>query len=132
MADERSGSGGGLGDGIRSGLGILNALKEALEETLQEASQRGDFSPERAKSAVADAVHRMQGTFDEAKEKLDFVSRKDFDALQAEVRELREQISRHQGDRQANGPVESHPHQHGSGVLEGGTDVAAGDGIPVD
>jgi polyhydroxyalkanoate synthesis regulator phasin len=132
MAEERSGSGGGLGDGIRSGLGILNALKEALEETLEEASRRGDFSPDRAKGAVADVVHRLQDTFDDAKEKLDFVSRKDFDALSAEVRELREQVSRHLGNQAAHGAGGAQHAQGGGGTLAGRTDVAAGDGIPVD
>jgi polyhydroxyalkanoate synthesis regulator phasin len=96
MAEEQKGGARrgapGIGDGIRTGLGILNAFREAIEETLQEASERGDFSPDRAKRAVHEATQRMQEGLEEARERLDFVPRKDFEALQAEVAELRRRI----------------------------------------
>lgn len=93
MAEEERRSGiGGIGDGIRAGIGILSAFKEAVEETLQEAVDRGDLSPDRAKRAVSDTVDRIQSTFDEARGRMDLVSRREFDELRAEVARLREQV----------------------------------------
>jgi polyhydroxyalkanoate synthesis regulator phasin len=83
---------GGIGDGIRTGIGILTAFKEAIEETLNEAIERGDVSPERAKSLMKDAAERVQETVGEARERFDFVSRREFDALRREVDELRRQV----------------------------------------
>jgi polyhydroxyalkanoate synthesis regulator phasin len=93
MADEQRRAGiGGIGEGIRAGIGILSAFKEAVEETFQEAVDRGDLSPERAKRAVADTVDRIQSTFEGARDRIDIVSRKEFDDLRAEVERLRAQV----------------------------------------
>lgn len=93
MAEEQRRSGiGGIGEGIRAGIGILNALKEAAEETIQEAVDRGDLSPDRAKRVVQDTIDRIQSTFEGARDRMDLVSRKEFDELKAEVKQLREQI----------------------------------------
>lgn len=102
MADEQQKrGGGGIGEGIRSGIGILNAFREAVEETVQEVVDRGDLKPDRAKQAVKDAAQRMQEVFDDARERLDFVPRGEFDALRAEVEALRRRVD----------------HLHPSGVL---------------
>jgi polyhydroxyalkanoate synthesis regulator phasin len=95
MADEQRqhSTSGTIGEGIRSGIGILAAFKDALEETIQEAMERGDLSPERAKQAVQDTMHRMQEGFDEARERLDFVPRKEFEALQAQLVDLRARLT---------------------------------------
>ncbi|CAA9302885.1 MAG: hypothetical protein AVDCRST_MAG68-604 [uncultured Gemmatimonadetes bacterium] len=86
----------GIGEGIRTGLGVLTAFKEAVEETLQEAVDRGDLKPERAKQALTDALSRAQGAVGGAvgdvRERLDWVSRKEFDELRAEVAELRHRL----------------------------------------
>jgi polyhydroxyalkanoate synthesis regulator phasin len=82
----------GIGDGIRTGIGVLTAFKEAVEETLQEAVDRGDLKPERAKQALTDALSRAQGAVGDVRERLDFVSRKEFDELRAEVAELRRRL----------------------------------------
>lgn len=95
MAEERKGRG-SVGDevreGIRAGLGILSALKDAVEETVQDMLDRGELSPERAREAVRTTMDRAQSAFDEARTRLDFVPRREFEALQAEVAELRRRV----------------------------------------
>jgi polyhydroxyalkanoate synthesis regulator phasin len=81
-----------IGEGIRTGVGVLTAFKEAIEETITEANARGDLSPERAKQFLGDAMHRAQDAVGEVRERLEWVPRRDFEALQAEVAELRNRI----------------------------------------
>ena len=78
----------GFSDGVRQGLGVLSAFKVAIEETLSEASERGDLNPERARSAMRSALHRAQEVAGDARERLDFVNRKEFEALRDRVDEL--------------------------------------------
>lgn len=78
----------GFSDGVRQGLGVLSAFKEAIEETLSEARERGDLNPERARSAMRSALHRAQEVAGDARERLDFVNRKEFEALRDRVEEL--------------------------------------------
>jgi polyhydroxyalkanoate synthesis regulator phasin len=85
---------GGIRDGIRTGLGILGAFKDAVEETLQEAVDRGDLAPERAKQAMRDAAHRLQSAFDETRDRMDFVSRREYEELRAELAGARERLER--------------------------------------
>lgn len=110
MADDQQKRGGGIGEGIRSGIGILNAFREAVEETVQEVVDRGDLKPDRAKQAVKDAAHRMQEVFDDARERLDFVPRAEFDALREEVEALRRRVD----------------HLHPAGVLPASSPSDAG------
>ena len=86
-----------IGEGIRNGLGVLTAFKEAIEESIQEASARGDLSPDRAKQFMGDALHRVQETVVDVRDRLDVVPRKEFDALQAEVAELRRRLDALEG-----------------------------------
>lgn len=81
-----------IGEGIRNGVGVLTAFKEAIEESIQEASARGDLSPERAKQFLGDALHRVQDTVVDVRDRLDMVPRREFEALQAEVAELRRRL----------------------------------------
>ena len=81
-----------IGEGIRSGIGVLTAFKEAIEETIQEAGERGDLSPDRAKQFLGDALHRAQDAVGEVRERLEWVPRKEFDALLREVEELRRRV----------------------------------------
>jgi polyhydroxyalkanoate synthesis regulator phasin len=102
MADEQQqvqGSGRKLsiGEGIRSGIGVLTAFKEAIEETIQEANARGDLSPDRARQFLGDALHKAQETVGEVRERLEWVPRKEFEALQAEVADLRRRLDALQG-----------------------------------
>src|SRR5688500_4563279 len=88
---------GGIGDGIRTGIGILNAFREAIEETLEEAVKRGELSPERAGNAVRDAAQRVQDSFEGARDRFDFVSRREYDDLKSELDALRARVSRLEG-----------------------------------
>lgn len=78
----------GFSEGVRQGLGVLSAFKEAIEETLSEARERGDLSPERARTAMKGALHRAQEVAGDARERLDLVNRKEFEALRDRVEEL--------------------------------------------
>jgi polyhydroxyalkanoate synthesis regulator phasin len=92
MTEEQRKGPKGIGEGIRTGIGVLTAFKEAIEETIQETVDRGDLKPERAKQALTDALTRAQGMAGDVRERLDFVSRKEFDELRAEVAELRRRL----------------------------------------
>ena len=83
----------GIGQGIRQGIGVLTAFKEAIEETIQEAVDRGDLKPEKAKEALSGALHRAQEAVGDVRERLEWVARRDFDALRAEVDELRRRLT---------------------------------------
>ena len=95
-----------IGEGIKTGIGILTAFKEAIEETLNEAIARGDVSPERAKSLMKDAAERVQTAAGEARERLDLVSRREFETLRGEVEELRRRLDAQQA-RAAETPASS-------------------------
>lgn len=98
MSEEQKKPGiGGIGDGIRTGIGILNAFREAIEETLDDAVKRGDLSPERAGHAMRDAAQRVQETFDGARDRFDFVSRREHDELKTELGLLRDRVARLEG-----------------------------------
>lgn len=99
MAEEQKrGPGiGGLGEGIRTGLGILSAFKEAVEETLGEAVSRGDLSADSARRAVRDVADRLQETLGDARERIDWVPRREFDALREEVARLEARVARMEG-----------------------------------
>jgi polyhydroxyalkanoate synthesis regulator phasin len=94
-----------IGEGIRSGIGVLTAFKEALEESIQEANVRGDLSPDRAKQFLGDALHRAQDAATDVRERLDFVPRKEFEALQAEVVLLRARLDALEGRAPSDGTV---------------------------
>lgn len=100
MSDE--GQGGGrrlpsIGEGLRSGIGVLTAFKEAIEETIQEAGSRGDLSPERAKHFLGDALHRAQETVGDVRDRLDWVPRREFEAVLREVEELQRRVDALEG-----------------------------------
>lgn len=86
-----------IGEGIRAGIGILTAFKEAIEETIDEAVVSNDLRPERAKEALSGALGRAQEAFGDVRERLDVVPRREFDALRAEVEELRRRLDRLDG-----------------------------------
>lgn len=86
-----------IGEGLRSGIGVLTAFKEAIEETIQEAGSRGDLSPERAKHFLGDALHRAQETVGDVRDRLDFVPRREFEAVLREVEELQRRVDALEG-----------------------------------
>lgn len=78
----------GIKAGIRQGLGMLAAMKDAIEETLKEAKERGDLTPERAKDVMRSTLAKAQEKAGEAREALDFVKQKEFEALKELVERL--------------------------------------------
>lgn len=88
----------GIGESVRSGIGVLTAFKEALEETIREAGERGDLKPERAREFLNDALGKAQESVSDVRERLDFVPRREFEELRAEVAELRRRLDGGTGD----------------------------------
>lgn len=74
----------GIFDGVRSVTGVLGALVEALERSFDELRE-GNLSPERARETAKSAVRRAQETVEQLRERMEFVPRKEFDAMRAEV-----------------------------------------------
>ncbi len=87
----------GIGDGIRTGVGILAAFRDAIEETIKETMENSDARPERARELLNDAIARAQEALGDVRERLDVVPRRDFDALRAEVAELRRRLDALEG-----------------------------------
>lgn len=97
MADEgkRNDPGDTFREGVRAVSGILGAFKDAIEQTFNDLSDSGDISPDRAKDAARDAMKRAQDAMEDMRGRLEFVPRREFDSLKAEVAELRTQVERH-------------------------------------
>jgi polyhydroxyalkanoate synthesis regulator phasin len=112
MADEgqkRTDPGEAIREGVRALTGILGAFKDAIEQTFDDLSKRGDLSPERAKESASEAMKRVQEAFDEMRGRVDFVTRREYEALKQEVADLRADVAR-QGMQQpridsSSGPV---------------------------
>jgi len=99
MAEEENGANGeaepreegrreGIKGGIRQGLSMLAAMKDAIEEALKEPKERGDLTPERAKEVMRSTLEKAQEKAGEARDALDFVKQKEFDALKVVVERL--------------------------------------------
>lgn len=82
-------------EGVRAVSGILGAFKDAIEQTFNDLSDRGEMSPDRARDAARDAMRRAQDAVDDMRGRLEFVPRREFDALKADVDSLRAQFERH-------------------------------------
>ena len=83
----------GIKEGVRAVTGMLAALKDAIDETINDIKVRNDLDPSRAKQAAKDTMSRAQEAFDDMKERVDFVPRKEYDALRAEVDALRARVA---------------------------------------
>jgi polyhydroxyalkanoate synthesis regulator phasin len=97
MSDEQPKGRASIGEGLRAGIGILTAFKEAIEETIDEAVAANDLRPDRAKEALSGALGRAGEVIGDVRERLDVVPRREFDALRAEVEELRRRLDRLDG-----------------------------------
>lgn len=135
MADEQQRRGNDPGDVLREGMravtGVLGAFKDAIEDTFKDLSDRGEMSPDRARDAARDAMRRAQDSMDDMRGRLDFVTRKEFDALRTEMAELRTQVERHMSHgghhhHDANAGDTAHDGTGGAGA--GGS--SQGDGSP--
>jgi polyhydroxyalkanoate synthesis regulator phasin len=83
----------GIKDGVRAVTGFLSALKDAIEETIRDVKASGDLDPERAKEAMRSTMKRAADAVDDVKDRLDFVPRREFDALREEVTALRARVA---------------------------------------
>ncbi len=94
MTDEQRGRdpGEGLRDGVRAIFGVVGALKDAIEETFQELLDQGELSPERAREAARSTMKRAQETVEDMRDRLDFITRREFEELRDEVQQLRRAI----------------------------------------
>jgi polyhydroxyalkanoate synthesis regulator phasin len=121
MADEgqrRQDPADALRDGVRAVGGILGAFKDAIEQTFNDLSEQGDISPERARDAARDAMRRAQDAMDDMRGRVDFVTRREFEALRADVDTLKTQVERHA----------THGGHHTHGGAAGATGAAPGTG----
>lgn len=97
-------------EGVRAVTGILGALRDAVEQTFDDLKEKGDLSPERAREAARETMRRAQEAVEDVRERLEFVPRREFDALKDEVANLRAELDAHR--------THAVHHSHGS---EGGT-----------
>jgi polyhydroxyalkanoate synthesis regulator phasin len=82
-----------VSDGIKQGIGVLSAFKEALEETIQEAKEKGDLSTDRARELLKEALEKAQSVAEDAKDRLDFVTQKEFDGLGGVVDVIKQRVA---------------------------------------
>lgn len=73
-------------------MGVLAAFKEAIDETIDELRERGDVTPERAKETVRGSMRRAQQAMEGMRGRVEFVPRREFDALRQEVADLRQRV----------------------------------------
>jgi polyhydroxyalkanoate synthesis regulator phasin len=97
MADEkkRTDPGDAFREGVRAVTGILGALRDAVEQTFDDLREKGDLSPERAREAARETMRRAQEAVEEVRERLEFVPRREFEELRAEVAALRQELESH-------------------------------------
>ncbi len=121
----RSSVGDEVREGIRAGIGILSALKDAIEETVQEMTDRGELSQERARETVRTTMDRAQQAFEDARWRLDFVTRREFEALKAEVADLRARLARTESPGTAGGTETGRSHDEAgpTGGARPGSDI---------
>jgi polyhydroxyalkanoate synthesis regulator phasin len=95
---------------------MLSAMKEALDEAIQEARERGDLTSDRAREVLGRAAERAREATSDARERFDFPTRADFEALSARVSEL---------ERRVGGRLSDVPDDDEGGRGEGGTGAGA-------
>lgn len=79
---------------MSQGLGFISALKDAIEETLAETREQGGPNAEAARDALKGAFSRAQAAAETARERLDFVTRREMDELREAVERLAARIER--------------------------------------
>ena len=81
-----------LREGVRALTGILGAFKDAVEESFEDLRARGDLSPEAAREAARSTMKRAQEGMGDMRDRLDFVTRKEYEELRAEVDMLKQRM----------------------------------------
>lgn len=109
----------GFREGIRQGLEVLSAFKDAIEDTIREARDRGDLSSERAKEIMQDAMERAQMAADDAKERFDFVNRRELEAFRTQLAALENRVAKLEGDEAGGGTAGAGSAETGDAGEEG-------------
>jgi polyhydroxyalkanoate synthesis regulator phasin len=91
--EKRRDPGDAVREGVRSVIGILGALKDAVEETFEELRTGGEATPADAQDAAKSTFQAAQEAVEDVRERLDFITRKEFDALRAQVDELAARVN---------------------------------------
>jgi polyhydroxyalkanoate synthesis regulator phasin len=86
--NKRRDPGDAVREGVRSVIGILGALKDAIEETFEELRTGGEATPEDAREAAQSTFRAAKDAVEDVRERLDFVTRREFEALEQRVAEL--------------------------------------------
>jgi hypothetical protein len=90
--DRRDSAGDAFRDGVRTVTGVLGALVETLEQTFSDLRDGSDLSPERARETARSTVRKAQETVEDFRDRFDFVTRREFEALRDDVARLRAQL----------------------------------------
>jgi len=91
--EKRKDPGDAVREGVRSVIGILGALKDAIEDTFEELRTGGEATPEEAKEAARSTFRAAQDAVEDVRDRLDFITRKEFDALREEVAGLEARVN---------------------------------------
>jgi polyhydroxyalkanoate synthesis regulator phasin len=129
QGQKRSDPGDVFREGMRAVTGVVGAFRDAIEQTFNELSERGDMSPDRARDAARDAMKRAQDAMEDMRERVDFVTRREYDALKEEIAELRAQVERHASagvHHSHGGATAGDTHAPGTGGAAAGGTGAAG------
>src|SRR5262245_9937165 len=84
----------GIKEGVRAVTGFLAALKDAIDETIRDVKASGDLDPEKAKQAMRSTMKRAADAVDDVKDRLDFVTHREFDQLREEVAALSSRVAK--------------------------------------
>jgi BMFP domain-containing protein YqiC len=98
--DRPKDAGEAIREGVRSITGMLGALKEAIEETFDELRGVDTTAPETPgastdsapSSEPSSAFRKAQETVEEVRDRFDFVTRREFEALRRQLEELRARL----------------------------------------
>lgn len=88
-------------EGVRSIVGILGALKDAIEQSFDDLRQSGE-RPDDREQTEADApkspADHAKDAVESVRERFDFVTRKELEALREQVERLSARIAALEGD----------------------------------
>lgn len=91
--EKRKDPGDAVREGVRSVIGILGALKDAVEDTFEELRTGGEATPDEDRDAARSTFRAAQDAVEDVRDRLDFITRKEFDALREEVAGLEARVN---------------------------------------